>query len=101
MKCQVDRMELELDSDSEETIIESKAREQNSNNFSNSRVFAGELTPGAGPGAGLEYDLWEGQFQFVGHCPSQNRTHQQSRPGVLDVQVRKNKNHNHRSIAGY
>lgn len=26
--------------------------------------------PSSGPGAGLEYDLWEGQFQFVGQQPS-------------------------------
>lgn len=31
--------------------------------------FSGE-GPSSGPGAGLEYDLWEGQFQFVGHQPS-------------------------------
>lgn len=33
------------------------------------RIISGE-GPSPGPGAGLEYDLWEGQFQFVGQAPS-------------------------------
>lgn len=83
-------MELELDSDCEETDEESKTRVDNSNSFSGSRVFSGELSPGSGPGAGLEYDLWEGQFQFVEHCPTRDRIPRQNHPGggALDEQVR-------------
>lgn len=33
-----------------------------------SGTVSGEGPP-SGPGAGLEYDLWEGQFQFVGQVP--------------------------------
>lgn len=30
------------------------------------RAYTSGEGPSSGPGAGLEYDLWEGQFQFVG-----------------------------------
>lgn len=51
--------------------------------------------PSSGPGAGLEYDLWEGQFQFVGHQspPSSSRGDRQQphrrRGHRLSEQVRR------------
>lgn len=49
--------------------------------------FSGE-GPSSGPGAGLEYDLWEGQFQFVGQ--------QTTSPPRNDRQPPPPRRHNHR-----
>ena len=81
-------METELDSDCEENIVERNTRAQESNNFCDYRVFTGEVPPSPGLGAGLEYDLWEGQFQFVGQCSQRERTLRQNHSGALDEQVR-------------
>ncbi|KAI4478033.1 hypothetical protein M0804_012224 [Polistes exclamans] len=43
--------------------------------------------PPSGPGAGLEYDLWEGQFQFVGQVPRVTRTTTRRRVPSLTGQV--------------
>lgn len=51
------------------------------------RITSGE-GPSPGPGAGLEYDLWEGQFQFVGQTPSSRVSRLPRRCGRLTEQVR-------------
>lgn len=52
------------------------------------RMSTGE-GPSSGPGAGLEYDLWEGQFQFVGHSSQNERALSRRSPGSrLTEQVR-------------
>lgn len=83
-------MEVELDSDCEEIGVENKSCNVNIKNCSgNNRVFFGEVTtPNSGPGADLEYDLWEGQFQFLGYCPLRDQTPQQNCPSASDEQVR-------------
>lgn len=51
------------------------------------RITSGEgLSPG--PGAGLEYDLWEGQFQFVGQPSSRGSRLPRRRGPRLTEQVR-------------
>lgn len=51
------------------------------------RITSGE-GPSPGPGAGLEYDLWEGQFQFVGQPSSRgNRRLSRRRGPRLTEQV--------------
>lgn len=51
------------------------------------RITSGE-GPSPGPGAGLEYDLWEGQFQFVGQTPSRGSRLPRRRSPRLSEQVR-------------
>ena len=51
------------------------------------RITSGE-GPSPGPGAGLEYDLWEGQFQFVGQPSSRGSRLPRRRGPRLTEQVR-------------
>lgn len=50
------------------------------------RITSGE-GPSPGPGAGLEYDLWEGQFQFVGQPSSRGSRLPRRRGPRLTEQV--------------
>ncbi|XP_035721010.1 uncharacterized protein LOC118441108 [Vespa mandarinia] len=56
-----------------------------------SATTSGEGPP-SGPGAGLEYDLWEGQFQFVGQVPRVARTPRRHVPSLTgqNIHVRRN-----------
>lgn len=54
--------------------------------------FNSDVTTGE-PGAGLEYDLWEGQFQFLEHCPLPDHNSRQNCPSASLEQVRKYRHH--------
>jgi len=56
------------------------------------RMYISGEGPSSGPGAGLEYDLWEGQFQFVGQQSPPLRSDRQAprrRGPRLTEQVRR------------
>lgn len=61
-------MDLNVDDEQTDTSLVDLDRNHDHHDH-DGRIISGEgLSPG--PGAGLEYDLWEGQFQFVGQTPS-------------------------------